>query len=82
MEEEETYKPIEWPLVRRLLSVLAPYKRQYLIGLALGLVHISCDMAGPKFMQHLIDFGTEFAKLTWSRGGKIVPYELPGAQSI
>ncbi|MEO6437411.1 MAG: ABC transporter ATP-binding protein, partial [Tepidisphaeraceae bacterium] len=58
--EEERYKPIEWPLVRRLLTVLAPYKKQYLIGLAVGLIHVLCDMTGPKFMQHTIDYVTAF----------------------
>src|SRR2546428_172531 len=60
MEEEERYKPIEWPLVRRLLRTLAPFKMQYLLGLALGLVHVSCDMASPTFMRHVIDYGTNF----------------------
>ena len=36
MEAEERYKPIEWPLVRRLLGVLAPYRKQYAFGLLLG----------------------------------------------
>src|SRR5688500_16396333 len=58
--EEERYKPIEWPLVRRLLGVLAPYKKQYLWGLALGLVHVTCDLAGPTFMKHLINYVTDF----------------------
>jgi ATP-binding cassette subfamily B protein len=62
MVDEERYKPIEWPLVRRLLSVLAPYKKQYLIGLALGLIHVLCDMAGPTFMRHTIDYVTAFTK--------------------
>src|SRR5215213_5667556 len=67
MEEEERYKPIEWPLVKRLLSTLAAFKKQYLIGLALGLVHVTCDMASPKFMQHVIDYVTNFTirKLPW-----------------
>ena len=62
MEEEERYKPIEWPLVRRLLGVLAPYKKQYGLGLALGLVHVSCDLASPRFMQYIIDYVTNFAQ--------------------
>jgi ATP-binding cassette subfamily B protein len=61
MEAEERYKPIEWPLVRRLLGVLAPYKKQYALGLALGLAHVTCDLASPKFMQHIIDYVTKFA---------------------
>ena len=60
MEEEERYKPIEWPLVRRLLRTLAPFKMQYGLGLALGLVHVTCDLASPRFMQQIIDYGTNF----------------------
>lgn len=60
MGEEERYKPIEWKLIRRLLSVLAPYKKQYVIGLILGLIHVSCDMTGPLFMKHVINFVTAY----------------------
>jgi hypothetical protein len=56
MIDEERYKPIEWPMVKRLLSTLGPYRNQYLFGLALGLIHVSCDMTGPRFIQHVIDF--------------------------
>src|SRR3954463_1400389 len=56
MIDEERYKPIEWPMIRRLLSTLRPYRNQYLLGLAFGLVHVSCDMAGPRFIKHVIDF--------------------------
>jgi ATP-binding cassette subfamily B protein len=70
--EEERYKPIEWPLVRRLLGVLAPYKKQYLFGLAVGLVHITCDLVGPQFMKHLINFVTRFG------GGQLTPMPTAG----
>lgn len=76
MDEEERYKPIEWPLVRRLLSVLAPFKKQYLFGLLVGLIHVSCELAGPMFMKLLINFGTSYAGL--SVGFK-TRYNLPGA---
>src|SRR5688500_19303917 len=70
--EEERYKPIEWPLVRRLLGVLAPYKKQYLWGLALGLVHVTCDMLGPQFMKHLINYVTGFGR------GELTPMPTQG----
>jgi ATP-binding cassette subfamily B protein len=62
MEEEERYKPIEWPLVKRLLGVLAPWKKQYTLGMVLGLVHVTCDLASPQFMRHIIDYVTQFAQ--------------------
>jgi ATP-binding cassette subfamily B protein len=60
MEQEERYKPIEWPLVKRLLGVLAPFKKQYLTGLAIGLIYVTCDMSGPLFMRHVINYGKAF----------------------
>ena len=60
MEEEERYKPIEWPLVKRLLKSLAPFKKQFIMGLLVGLVHVSCELTGPKFMQHIINYCTGF----------------------
>src|SRR6266496_4190943 len=67
MEEEERYKPIEWPLVRRLLKTLAPFKNQYLLGLFFGLIHVGCDMSGPWFMRWVINYVTDFTS------GKINP---------
>ena len=58
--DDERYKPIEWPLVRRLLTLLAPYRQQYLLGLVLGLIHVSCDLAGPTFMKWVINDVTDF----------------------
>src|SRR4051812_40298133 len=73
MEEEERYKPIEWSLVRRLLTVLAPYKKQYLFGLLLGLMFVTCDLTPPKFMQHLIDYVMSFVSGTLA--GKHTVYD-------
>src|SRR4051812_25105375 len=58
MDDEQKYKPIEWPLVRRLIRELAPFKRQYIWGIALGLVHVLCDLASPKFVEWIIDYAT------------------------
>jgi hypothetical protein len=40
MDDEQKYRPIEWPLVRRLIRELAPFKREYRWGLALGRVQV------------------------------------------
>src|SRR3954464_4504780 len=55
-DEEEKYKPIELPLVKRMLKELRPYKRQYAAGISIGLVHVLLDMLGPKFIQGIIDY--------------------------
>ncbi len=73
MEEEERYKPIEWPLVRRLIRTLAPFRNQYLLGLAVGLVHVSCDMSGPLFMKYMINYVTDFTS------GRIQPHPTTDA---
>jgi ATP-binding cassette subfamily B protein len=59
-DEELRYKPIEWPLLRRLIGWLAPYKKQYALGIALGLAYVLLEMLGPKFMQGLIDYVSAF----------------------
>ncbi len=62
-EEESRYRPIEWPLIRRLLGVLWPYRARYAAGLGLGIVMIVLDMQGPRFMQHIINRVTDAVPL-------------------
>jgi ATP-binding cassette, subfamily B, bacterial len=59
-EQEEKYRAIEWPLIRRLLQTLAPYKRQYALGIALCSVHVLLEMLSPKFTQWLINYTTAY----------------------
>ena len=66
-EREEIYKPIEWPLVKRLLSALAPFRKQYLLGIALCAVHVLLEMLSPKFTQWIVNYSTDFA------AGKLSP---------
>ncbi len=63
--DEQQYKPIEWSLLRRLLTWLAPHKKQYAMAIGIGLAFILLEMAGPKFLQWIIDYGTAF------RAGKL-----------
>lgn len=64
MDEEQKYRPIEWRLVRRLIGELAPFRRQYITGIALGLVHVLCEMAGPTFIKLIINLSVLMAGLT------------------
>src|SRR5512145_2045664 len=77
LDDEQRYKPIAWPLVRRMLRELAPFRRQYILGLSLGLLHVLADLAGPTFVKLIIDFSTLIApvasvsfnqKLAWLAG--------------
>jgi ATP-binding cassette subfamily B protein len=54
-DEEQRYKPIEWPLVKRVIKNLLPHKGLYLAGLGLGVVMLILDMQSPRFMQWVID---------------------------
>jgi ATP-binding cassette subfamily B protein len=64
-DEDQRYKPIEWPLVKRVLKNLLPYKGLYGLGAALGMLMLLLDMQSPRFMQHVIDHVSTFA------GGKL-----------
>jgi ATP-binding cassette, subfamily B, bacterial len=59
-DDEQRYRPIEWPLVKRMFSWLKPYKKQYIIGLCIGLAHILCEMAGPRFIEWIINYVTAY----------------------
>jgi ATP-binding cassette subfamily B protein len=58
--EEARYKPIDRALVRRLGTLLAPFKWQYALGLALGLAHVTLEMLSPRYMQEIIDRVTAY----------------------
>ncbi len=55
-EEESRYRPIEWPLIRRLLQTLRPYRRQYALGIGLGVIMIVLDMQSPQFIRWIVNF--------------------------
>jgi ATP-binding cassette subfamily B protein len=60
-DEEPRYKPLEWPLVRRLLSLWVPYKGHYALGLVLGAVMTVLEMMGPTFIGWIVNIAGEFA---------------------
>jgi ATP-binding cassette subfamily B protein len=60
-EDEDRYRPIQWPLVKQLLAALAPFKWWYFVAICLGLCQVLLDMLSPEFTQRLINYGTEFA---------------------
>jgi ABC-type multidrug transport system fused ATPase/permease subunit len=64
-DEEARYHPIEWPLVRRLLGYLKPYKKAYGIGIIFGVAMVSLEMLSPRFIGAIVDYTTAYA------GGKL-----------
>ncbi len=61
-EEELRYRPIDRQLLRRTLSLLAPFKKAYALGLTLGTTQTILDMFSPKFTQWIIDFGDKYVR--------------------
>ena len=56
-DDEDRYRPIQWPLVRRLLSWLYPYRKMYFTAIGLGLVHVLLEMQSPQFVKAIINYG-------------------------
>ncbi|HVX85333.1 MAG TPA: ABC transporter ATP-binding protein [Phycisphaerae bacterium] len=54
-DEEEEYKPLEWPVVKKMLCWMAPYKKQYAVALTLNVLFTILELLGPMFIKHLID---------------------------
>ncbi|MGN6366949.1 MAG: ABC transporter ATP-binding protein [Phycisphaerae bacterium] len=54
-EGEEAYKPLEWPVVKKLLAWMMPFKWAYVLALVLNLMFTGLEMTGPMFLRHLID---------------------------
>lgn len=52
---EADYKALEWPVVRNMLSWMAPYKKRYILALIVSLLETVLNMTGPLFIKHLVD---------------------------
>jgi len=61
-EEEQRYRPIDRKLLGRMFQLLVPYKKQYALGVTLGVSMTILEMLSPKFMQWIIDYGVSFQK--------------------
>lgn len=60
-EGEARYRPIDAKLIRRLAGYLKPYRRQYAIGIVLGMVMIVLEMQSPRFMGAIVNWTTNYA---------------------
>ena len=58
--DEPQYRPIDWPLIRRLLTFLAPYRWRYTLGISLGLIMVLLEMQGPRFIEAIINTSTGY----------------------
>lgn len=60
-DSEPRYRPIDLKLIRRLAAHLKPYRRQYAIGIFLGVVMVLLEMQSPRFMGAIINWTTNYA---------------------
>jgi ATP-binding cassette subfamily B protein len=60
-DEELRYRPIDRKLLARTLQLLAPFKKQYALGLLLGIGMTIGEMMSPKFTQWIINYGIDYA---------------------
>ena len=61
-DEELRYRPIDRKLLARTLELLAPYKKQYALGVLLGVGMTIAEMMSPKFTQWIINYGIGYVK--------------------
>src|SRR5215216_6596294 len=54
-DNKEMFHELEWPLLRKMLGWMLPYKTQYTIALLLSVVFTILEMLGPMFIRQLID---------------------------
>ena len=71
-DDETMIRPIEWPLLRKMLQGLAPYKKQYALGICICWIQISMDMLGPQFVGSIVDFVGDFLSGRHTEGKLLV----------
>jgi ATP-binding cassette, subfamily B, bacterial len=64
-EEDVKVRPIEWPMIRRLLAQLKPYRWYYALGIGIGIVWALVDMLWPIYVRNLINFVTAYRDGAW-----------------
>ncbi|HEY0007926.1 MAG TPA: ABC transporter transmembrane domain-containing protein, partial [Tepidisphaeraceae bacterium] len=55
-DEEARYRPIEWSMIRSILTALKPYKGRYALGISLAWTHTMLDLLGPQFVGTIVNF--------------------------
>ncbi len=69
-DDERDYRPLDWALIRRMSAWLRPYRGQYALGIALGVLMILIEMQSPRFMAAIIDVALQHrAAVTPDDGG-------------
>ena len=55
-EEEVAIRPIEWPLVKKLLGRLKPYRREYVVGIVVNWFQVAIELLSPAFVGTIVSF--------------------------
>lgn len=55
-DEEQRYRPIEWWLLRKLLTAMRPHRKMYAAGTTCAFVHVALDLIDPLFMGAVVNF--------------------------
>lgn len=63
-DEESRYRPIDWTLIRRLLTQLAPYRKRYMLGICLGMLMVVLEMQSPRYIGWIINSATGYVART------------------
>ena len=60
-DDEDKYRPIQWPLMKRLMMSLVTFKWWYLTAITLGLGQVILDMQGLQFIKWIVNYGADYA---------------------
>ncbi len=74
-QDDPRYGEIDLALIRRMSKSLYPFRKLYIQGMILGLIHISLEMCGPLFVMHLINYTVPLGK-RWGTGNPLSHAEL------
>ncbi len=57
---EQCYRPIDFRMIRRLLTCLKPHRWKYALGITLGLFMVLLEMQSPRFVAAIINYTTNY----------------------
>ncbi len=57
---DQSYRPIDLKLIRRLMQFLKPYRRRYALGIVVGMVMVLLDLQSPLFVKRILDHTTNY----------------------
>lgn len=68
-DEEQRYRPIEWWIIRKLLTAMKPHRRSYAAGITCAFIHNALDLLDPMFIGTLVNFCAQAIRAASPTGG-------------